>query len=410
MAEKKTPPTQKDRGLRPALTVRHHSGRFSRAPLLLRPSLFLRAPLSLVATLLFVSLFTGACVVEPSSKRPGASAHTARKKGGPCTGGPCTKVEKLPPFEYAVVGTIHKFHLIQKNYPLQTLKALVEAYSPDLVLVEIRPSAFKHGHYEDGPFEMAYVTHIAKNKRIPVVPIDWWLAQEAGTPGGDAPKSIKARRRFMKAVKPYMKGLSWPPTFDQVHSVKYTRRMLMVINARARLLGGTPSWNRRQAWFHHWATQALLHHRPKKVMAFVGAQHRPELKAHLAALGGLAKDPKEILDAAHTPLSELAKHPIPSAVVEAWRAGIRRLEKKRDAAKGPLHAAYKKKIHYFQVAVRQKGRCCANPKELFPPKAKPPRPVPRPQPKPETKPKAKPETKPEATPETPREGKPSEGP
>jgi len=344
---------------------------------------------------------TAGCVVEPhgGSTVPKDSEKEGTKGGTKEGTKEGTKgVENLRGFQYSVVGTIHKFHLIQKYYPIQTLGALVDAYSPDLILVEIRPTAFSQGHLEDGPFEMAYVTHLAREKKIPVVPIDWWLESEAGGGGGDGPKSKAQRQKFMRAVKPYMKGIFWPPSFTQVHSSKYTRRMLMVINARARLLSGTPSWNRRQAWFHFQATQALLHHRPRKVMAFVGAQHRPELKAHLAALGGKAINPrevlrdvlkerlkeglkegfKEVLTQSDERISELSKTPIPQTVFQAWREGIGRLEAERQAATGPLKVSYEKKILYFKVAVSQGGRCCVKPKMLFgPEKIETPRGTPR---------------------------------
>src|SRR5262245_32830576 len=63
-----------------------------------------------------------------------------------------------------VVATIHKGHLLQKRYPLALLCQIIDAYRPDLVMVEIRPEPFRAGHYEDGPFEMTAVTFCARRR------------------------------------------------------------------------------------------------------------------------------------------------------------------------------------------------------------------------------------------------------
>ena len=77
-----------------------------------------------------------------------------------------------------VVGTIHSAHLVQRDYPLARLAAVLSAAHPDLVLVEIRPEPFAAGHLEDGPFEMTYVTLLARAAGVPVEPIDWWREED----------------------------------------------------------------------------------------------------------------------------------------------------------------------------------------------------------------------------------------
>ena len=86
--------------------------------------------------------------------------------------------------EVMVVGTEHGGHVTTPGYPMSKLGALIDAYKPDLVLVEIRPAPFAMGHYEDGPIEMSYVTLHAKSRGIAVAPIDWWRDEDVGQPIG----------------------------------------------------------------------------------------------------------------------------------------------------------------------------------------------------------------------------------
>jgi hypothetical protein len=297
----------------------------------------------------FFVLPAGGCVVPASLEKHDGDAHRSA-------------VADVSPFQFAVVGTIHKYHLIQKDYPLQVLEPLIEAFSPDLILVEIRPTPFRKGHLEDGPFEMAYVVHAARKRHISVVPIDWWREAEVGMPAGPATQKQKAR--FAKAVRHHTAGLSWPPSFAQIHSAAYTRSMWMIINARARILNGIPRWNRRQAWFHFYATEALRKHHPKRVMAFVGAQHRPQLLWHLSALGGKRTNPRTLLKEHDVDMHSAGKRKIPKAVIATWRTGIKRMQARKKQAHEALRRSYVKKIHYFELAVARKGRCCASPKAL----------------------------------------------
>jgi hypothetical protein len=90
-------------------------------------------------------------------------------------------------FEAMVVRTIHSQHLVQPGDPLVVLRSRLDAFGPDLVLVEARPEAFEHGRLEDGPFEMTYVTLLARLAGRDVAPIDWWREEDVGaeTPAPD---------------------------------------------------------------------------------------------------------------------------------------------------------------------------------------------------------------------------------
>lgn len=254
-------------------------------------------------------------------------------------------------FEAVVVGTIDKSHLTEPGYPLSQLAALIEGYQPDLVLVEIRPEPFRQGHYEDGPFEMTYVTWLVQKQGSVVAPIDWFREADVGREPEPEAGDKQAFEAETKALEAQMK---WPLTFDEVHSAQQDATLLATLNIQARYLGGNSTWNQRQAWFHHQAIQAIRQHRAHRVMAFVGAYHRPELERFLAAQGGSVRSPRSV----SAPRGGSAK--VPPPVVQLWRDGAERMKAQAEKVSGKLAEALKAKAVYFQVAADHDGECCVD--------------------------------------------------
>ncbi len=263
-------------------------------------------------------------------------------------------------FEAVVVGTIHRSHLVEPGYSLSQLAALIEGYKPDLVLVEIRPEPFRQGHLEDGPFEMTYVTWLAQSQGIVVQPIDWFRDDEVGRDAEPDPGAQPAFERELKALEPRMK---WPLTFEEAHSPEQDATLLMTLNLQARYLGGNGTWNQRQAWFHHQAIEAIRQRGAHRVMAFVGAFHRPELARHLAEQGGAIRNPRTI------PLPRLGPGKVPEPVVKLWLDGVGRMKALAASAPGKLAESLLSKALYFQVAADRGGECCVDPRAF---KAAPP--------------------------------------
>ncbi len=275
--------------------------------------------------------------------------------------GPSAAKASLPDCQVMVVGTIHSRHMVNKNYPLQVLSALLDRWKPDLVLVEIRPKAFDKGHLEDGPFEMTYVTALAKQRHIRVVPIDWFRESDIQPPSA---RDMAAEKKAMAAVASLFQSMHGVPGFYQVHDRQFTRAMLQALNARNRFLHGTPVWNRRQAWMEFQAAQAIWQYRPKRVALFVGFQHRPEIQAYLEQLGARVVDPIALFQSTGFSMKALARRPIPESVLALWRQGLARLRARAAKATGFLHCSLLNKARYFQVATVQGGRCCVQPKSL----------------------------------------------
>jgi len=257
-----------------------------------------------------------------------------------------------------VVATIHKGHLLQKGYPLGLLCKIVDAYRPDVVLVEVRPEAFQAGHYEDGPFEMTAVAMCAKARHIDVAPIDWWLESDLES---REPSLSPEEAKAFEAERARLKEPTWP-TFDLANSPAEWKRGVELLNAQARFLGGNPIWTRRQAWFHHRALGAIEQTHKRRALAFVGFNHAPELAAFLGSVGVQIDSPLS-LDLGD-PAS--ANDPAPAEVVDTWRAGEKRLEEAASGLASEGKQRYAAKIRYFDVAVQRRGTCCVEEKELAP--------------------------------------------
>lgn len=251
--------------------------------------------------------------------------------------------------EVAVVGTIHGGHLKVEGYPLAALDALIGAFSPELVLVEIRPEPFATGHLEDGPIEMTYVTLAAKRRGIRVVPIDWWREEDFGAPSpADGPLASTFARDYGSIAE----AADSFGSFEEVNSQKRVQDVLTVVGARARLdVGDEGPWHRRQAWFHEQAWSAIRTTHAKRVMAFVGFFHRPELQAFLGGMGARIDSPLGIVASA-------APHDAPDDVLAEWRSGLERLRAAKQTAPAAMASSFDRKIALWEQAIARKGRCC----------------------------------------------------
>jgi len=247
-----------------------------------------------------------------------------------------------------VVGTIHGAHLRTPGYPLSTLDDVLDRVRPDLVLVEIRPAPFAAGEYEDGPPEMTYVTLRARARGIAVEPIDWWLESQVGA---EDPEPTDPTCTALLSILDKLRV--WPPTYAQANGVDQARLILRTKQERARCLDGDRRWVERQDHFHELADRAIAAHRPRRVLAFVGQEHAPQLAQHLAARGA---------DVVAAPaLRSFESRPAPDDVVAAWRDGIVRLQQKRELAPPDLRASYDGKRRLWEQAVERRGVCCVEP-------------------------------------------------
>lgn len=196
---------------------------------------------------------------------------------------------------------------------------------------------------------MTYVTLVATGMGIPVEGIDWWRHRDLGAepPPSDAEGEQEYARLF-----PDDDRYDAYSTFDDLHDEARTRAVLDLFNAQLRYgIGYATSWERRQAWFHHRADEAIGRRRARRTMAFVGYMHRPELEAHLVGKGLRSVDPRGM----RVPVED---RPVPAEVLASWREGITRL-RAVSSVNEKVVASMRKKADTWQVAVDGQGRCCA---------------------------------------------------
>ena len=264
-----------------------------------------------------------------------------------------------PELQAMVVGTIDKDHLTQGGYPLSKLGDVFDAFKPDLVLVQIRPDAYKDNKLEDGPFEMAYVNTVAGSRGIDVEPIDYYKDSDYGA-SPPAPDPSEADQYKMEAG--WLDSLS-PYTFEQANTRETSLKILDATNASMRFLKGNPVWSRRVAWITHNAAEAVKKRKAKKVLAFVNILLRPYVEMRLMSTGAVLREPVEVVNKSG---ESREVGTVPQPVVVEWQRGLDRLRDKLPR-RGPERTPILAKIAILEAAVNKQGACCVAPNVLIPP-------------------------------------------
>jgi len=99
------------------------------------------------------------------------------------------------------VGTIHTAHLESKEFGLGHLERALQRYSPDVVLVESRPSRVDQGDLADGPIEMLYVALRSRDLNLELCGIDWWSPSEQAPNGTDDRRDDEMNVLLLRCAK-----------------------------------------------------------------------------------------------------------------------------------------------------------------------------------------------------------------
>lgn len=247
-----------------------------------------------------------------------------------------------------VIGTIHKEHLKEATYPIQSLKTIMNSYKPDLVLVEIRPEKLKSGELEDGPFEMAYVVAIANQMGIEVAGIDYWTEMQIQKELEQNPNA-ELDQKFQMEFEKIPKAPESSTLYEYIHSPQKRAEHARIMNLRKLVYSGNPEWNQRQSWFHYNADNALRDGKHNRVLAFVGYEHRLELNDFMGDINFTPEDP---LHFSPTPNLKNLEDCVPSEVTQVWAKGSQRLFTQAKSLKEPLKSRIKSKAEYFFSAVK----------------------------------------------------------
>jgi hypothetical protein len=262
--------------------------------------------------------------------------------------------------EVFFLGTIHRAHLTTSGYTLGHVKAAYSAIRPELLLVEIRPEEMVLGNLSDGPFEMTYLTVLARADGIPVEGIDWFTSASP-CPAPD-PEIVTAMDSELDGIIAGHKT-GQPPSYTEVHSKDYIMRTMKAHEVRIRYLGdvGDGEWARRNLWMAHRALKAISDHGVKRAMLAVGGEH-------LGPLIALFKRESEAISChlapAVTPLSP-SDYAASDETLSAWKEGVHSLQTRINSLEpaSQLRSRLRNKQKYFQAAIEQRG--IANPGAFF---------------------------------------------
>src|SRR5678815_3016497 len=98
----------------------------------------------------------GACTLPDESKKAKA---------------PCPVCPPEPPTKAMVLATIHEFHLAQAAYPFSRLGDAMDAYRPDMILVDVPQDALKGTHPEEASIELEYIKHVAGTRATDLIAV-----------------------------------------------------------------------------------------------------------------------------------------------------------------------------------------------------------------------------------------------
>ncbi|HSQ64779.1 MAG TPA: hypothetical protein VLM85_16255 [Polyangiaceae bacterium] len=288
--------------------------------------------------IVFGLLLTAGCQLPEERQKPKA---------------PVAQCPPEPPVKGMVLATIHQFHLANSGYPFSRIGDALDAFRPDLILVDVGQNTLKGTHPEDAPIDLEYIKYVASTRSTEVVPI--------GLDSEDPPIAPKADKSDEDALA--KEGGSFEATamnlsFDEANGVEPGQKLLAQLNARTRYIKGNPDWARHEAWLEYATDKALAEKKPKQVLAIVDPIYRPSLEAHLYAMGLGIKNPVKVVAASADKRDESQ---VPSVVLASWHDNLSALQNRvHRLHAGADRTAMEFHVNVLQLAIDRHGTCCVS--------------------------------------------------
>jgi len=266
-----------------------------------------------------------------------------------------------PPVKGMVLATIHEFHLAQVNYPFAKLGDALDAYRPDMILVDMPQDALKGGHPEEASIELEYVKYIAATRSTDLIAI--------GPDREDPPVNVRPEKGDEDALQREAGWLAEPlaynMTFEAANGVEGSQKILAALNARVRYLKGDPDWSRREAALERQLDKALNDKNPKRVLLIVEPVNRAALEAHLFERGLGIVNPVKVVAESKEKRDE---NNVPSSVLSTWTEHLNMLQDRLHRLRpGADRSWLEYKVSVYQLAVDKHGSCCVSLDMLQPP-------------------------------------------
>lgn len=268
-----------------------------------------------------------------------------------------------PPVKGMVLATIHEFHLANSGFPFSRLGDALDAYRPDMILIDTPPEALKGEHPEDASVELEYIKYVASTRSTDLISI--------APDREDPPISPKPEKGDEDALAREAGFLTDPQgnnlTFDQSNGLDGTQKLDAALNARKRYLLGDPDFVRREAWLERDVDRILNDKQPKRVLVIVDPINRAPMEAHLYERGLKMLNPVKVVSESKEKRDEST---VPSAVLSAWSERLMALQNRLHRLRPGSDRSYLEyKVNVFQIAVDKHGSCCVALDMLQPPAA-----------------------------------------
>jgi len=266
-----------------------------------------------------------------------------------------------PPVKGMVLATIHEFHLANAGFPFSRLGDVLDAYRPDMILVDTPAATLRGEHPEDASIELEYIKYIASTRATDLVSIAPDREDSPLSPQVDKGDEDALARAAGFLNDPQANNL----TFEQSNGADGSRKIAAALNARERYLQGDPDDVRREAWLEHSVDKVLDEKQPKRVLVIVDPINRALLEAHLYERGLGMVNPVKAVSQSKEKRDETS---VPSGVLSVWNERLNALQDRLHRLRPGVDRSWLEyRVNVFQIAVDKHGSCCVSLDMLQPP-------------------------------------------
>lgn len=267
---------------------------------------------------------------------------------------PCPVCPPEPPAKAMVLATIHEFHLAQAGFPFSRLGDAMDAYRPDMILVDVPQDALKGTHPEDASIELEYIKHVAGTRATDLIAV--------GPEREETPVNPKAEKGDEDALAREAGWLTEPNaynmTFEQANGVEGSLKILNALSARVRYLKGDPDWSRREAWLEQQVDKVIADKQPKRMLVVVDPINRAALEAHIFEHGIGIVNPVKAVSESKEKRDEAA---VPTVVLSAWHEHLSKVQDRLHRLRpGQDRSWLEYKVSVLQLAIDKHGSCCVS--------------------------------------------------
>jgi hypothetical protein len=253
-----------------------------------------------------------------------------------------------------VLATIHEFHLAQAGFPFSRLGDVMDAYRPDMILVDVPQDALKGTHPEDASIELEYIKHVAGTRSTDLIAVGPEREEQAVSPKPEKGDEDALAREAGWLGEPGAYNM----TFEQANGIDGSLKILGALSARIRYLKGDPDWTRREAWLEQQVDKVIADKQPKRMLVVVDPINRATLEAHIFERGIGIMNPVKIVADSKEKRDEGA---VPTVVLSAWHEHLSKVQDRLHRLRpGQDRSWLEYKVNVLQLAIDKHGSCCVS--------------------------------------------------